>query len=204
MLRLAAACSCLLASACATRALVHGQGGYRPADAPYRIAPLPDGSLMPSSWHLANYEAHDGVLRLKDRTDVTDIDFTRDGDDGVLWVYTHELSGRERKQELKELVNLSIADMRNPVWDGRNFYLGTRFQEVRQALKEPVPGCEAIDLVADARVNGVATYTSRLYVLWMRPKDHETMTMIVFQSPIETFAPAVNDVLGLVERWSCP
>jgi len=195
---------CLLASACATRALVHGDGAYRPEDASYRIAQLPDGALMPPSWHLVNYEMRGGVLRLKDRMDITDLRFTRDADDGMIGVYTRELSRSERAQELRELVNATIANLSSPFWDGRTLYRGSRFQEVRTALKEPVPGCEAIDIVVDGRLANVETITSRLYLLWVRPKDRQTLTVLVFESPVQTFAPAVQDVMGLVERWSCP
>jgi hypothetical protein len=204
MIRPGAACLCLLASACATRALVHGDGGYRPEDAAYRIAQLPDGALMPPSWRLANYESRDGVLRLKDRRDYSDLKFTREGDDGKLSVYTRDLGRSERKQDLGELVSRTIEDLSNPLWDGRQFYRGSKLQEVRAALKEPVPGCEAIDIVLDARPTDVATFISRLYLLWMRPKDRDTLTVVIYESPIQTFAPAVEDVLGLVERWSCP
>ena len=159
---------------------------------------------MPRSWRLANYESRDGVLRLKARRDESDIEFTRDGDDGTLSVFTRDLGRSERKLELRDLVNRTIADLSSPLWDGRHFYRGSRFQEVRTALKEPVPGCEAIDVVVDAHPTGIATFTSRLYVLWMRPKDRETMTLVMYESPIQTFAPAVEDVIGLVERLSCP
>ena len=30
------------------------------------------------------------------------------------------------------------------------------------------------------------------------------MTLVMYESPIQTFAPAVEDVIGLVERLSCP
>jgi len=142
-------------------------------------------------------------LRLQLPTDFRLLHFTREVDDGTLNVVTRELRERETKQELHELVNHAMEDFRDPVWNGDKWVAGTLFQTVRPVLKEPVPGCEAVDVVMDARPSDVATSTTRMYVLWMRPKSRATITTVVYENLIGTFAPAIDDVLGLVERWSC-
>jgi hypothetical protein len=204
MFRISAATLCVLAFACAPRALLHGNGGYSPDGAPYRISDLPDGTLMPSPWRVDNYEDRGGVLRVKERADVRDLVVTRTIDDGAITVFTQDLSRREAGLQMRDLVNESLAQLRSYHWDGRRLWGGLQFEEVRKPYKEAVPGCEAVDLVLDARPRGTATATRRVYMLWMRPKDHGTLTTFIFESPIETFAPAYKDVLGFVERWSFP
>src|SRR2546430_8078014 len=170
MLRNSIVCACLVAAAaCAPRALVRNDGAYRPDGASYRIAQLSDGTLMPSSWRIGNYDERDGVLRVKERSDVRDLVLNRIVDDGVLTVFTAELSRKQHEMTLRDLVNEQLASFRTPYWDRRNFSPGLRFEWVREPYKEAISGCEAVDMVLDERPQGTATTTRRVYLLWMRP-----------------------------------
>lgn len=195
MLPRIAAAACMIAAACAPRALVHAEGAYRPEGAPYRIAQLADGSLMPSSaWRIDNYDHRGGGLRIKERADGRDLVISRVIDDGTITVRTEDLSRSERKMSLRDIVNQALTRV---VWSS-----GLEFVEVRKPYEEEIPGSEAIDIVVDSRPRGSATTTARLYFLWMRPKGGDTLTTFIFASPPETFTAAYEDVLGLVRRLS--
>jgi hypothetical protein len=186
---------CLAVAACAPRALVHTDGAYRPEGAPYRIAQLEDGSLMPSNgWRIANYDDRGGVLRVKRRADVRDLVIGRVADDGTITILTEDLDRGEQKMPLRDLVNQSLTRVTGSS--------GLQFVEVRKPYDEEIPGAEAIDLVVDSKQSGSATTTARYYFLWARPKGGDKLTTLIFASLPETFAPAYEDVLGLVRRLS--
>src|SRR5262245_7764083 len=131
-----------LSSACGPT-LTRTGGGWHDPDAPYYIAPGPDGRMLSRQWSPISHEAKDGGYRALNAAEYqTDLQFGRREDDGILVVVNDHVRGNDEAKLPSVLVDRWLQEnVVSPDGRGYAFY---------EALVPP--------LVTTARTSGPTIY----------------------------------------------